>query len=93
MITDGTGKKVRTMDLGPNRRSPSRELESARDFGAAPAGRQWRRRTRRRWCPQVEPGRHTAQLGKMVGDAVTPVGKAQSVQVVALPEITSNEVR
>ena len=35
--------------------------------------------------PAVEPGRFTAQLGKMNGDTVTPIGKAQSFQVVTLP--------
>jgi hypothetical protein len=37
--------------------------------------------------PQVDPGRYTAQLNKVVGETTTPIGKPQNVQVVALPAI------
>ena len=33
----------------------------------------------------VDPGHYTATLGKMDGDKVTPIGKAQSFYVVPLP--------
>jgi hypothetical protein len=33
----------------------------------------------------VTPGRFTAQLGKLSGDTVTPIGSAQTFQVVTLP--------
>ncbi len=35
--------------------------------------------------PVVQPGRFTAQLGRLNGGQVTPIGKAQAVQVVPLP--------
>jgi hypothetical protein len=35
--------------------------------------------------PAVNTGRYTAQLGKLSGDTFTPVGKAQSFQVMPLP--------
>jgi len=36
--------------------------------------------------PAVEPGRYFAQLVKVTGDTVTPVGGVQSFAVVPLPE-------
>ena len=35
--------------------------------------------------PPVTPGRYTATLGKLVGEAFTPVGPSQSFAVVPLP--------
>jgi hypothetical protein len=36
--------------------------------------------------PLVVPGRYRATLGRQVGDTVTPIGSAQSFQVVPLPK-------
>ena len=36
--------------------------------------------------PRVDPGRYTAQLVKVNGDQASPVGKAQSFQVMPLPD-------
>jgi hypothetical protein len=34
----------------------------------------------------VPPGRYRAQLGKQVGDSVTPIGPAQSFAVTAIAQ-------
>jgi photosystem II stability/assembly factor-like uncharacterized protein len=36
-------------------------------------------------APKVAPGRYRATLGRLVGDVVTPIGDAQTFQVVPLP--------
>jgi hypothetical protein len=36
-------------------------------------------------APLVAPGRYRATLGRQSGDTVTPIGSAQTFQVVALP--------
>jgi photosystem II stability/assembly factor-like uncharacterized protein len=86
-ITDGTGKKVRTMDVDQMTGLHRANWDLRVDRPAAAAGGRAGGGFGNNRPPLVEPGRYTAQLGKQVGDAVTPVGKPQSVQVVALPPI------
>ena len=91
-ITDASGKKLRTMtieqtaglhrvnfdltgDLPPAVAGAGRGGGGGGGFGGRPRG------------PALEPGRYTATLGKQVGDTVTPLGKAQTFQVTALPPI------
>jgi hypothetical protein len=88
-ITDSTGKKVRTMDVDQTTGIHRVNWNLRGDVAAgAPAGRQGGGFGRGgNVGPAAEPGRYTVTLGKQVGETVTPVGRPQSFQVVALPPI------
>ncbi len=88
-ITDAAGKKVRTIDANQTAGLHRINWDLRGEPPVAPAGGRagggggfGRNR-----AELVEPGRYTATLGKQMGDTVTPLGKPQSVQVVALPPI------
>ena len=90
-IADAAGKKVRTVDANQTAGLHRTNWDLRADVAATPAGGRaggggggFGRGNR---GDLVAPGRYTAQLGKMVGETLTPVGKPQSVQVVALPPI------
>lgn len=88
-IADGAGKRVRTIDIEQTAGLHRTNWDVRADRAPAPAGGRAGGGGfgRGNAGEPVAPGRYTAQLGKMVGETVTPVGKAQSVQVVALPPI------
>ena len=90
-ITNNTGTKVRTLDLEQTAGLHRVNWNLRGDAAAAPAGgRAGGGGFGGRGGgggPQVDPGLYTITLNKQVGDALTPVGKAQKVQVVALPAI------
>ena len=86
-ITDDSGRQVRRMEVGkdagvhrvtwnlrpdPTSAPAAAGLGGGRGGGAA--GNQL-----------VDPGHYTATLGKMDGEKVTAIGKAQSFYVVPLP--------
>jgi photosystem II stability/assembly factor-like uncharacterized protein len=90
-ITDPAGRKVRTIDANQSAGLHRTNWDLRADVAAAPAGGRaggggggFGRGNR---GELVAPGRYTAQLGKVVGETTTPVGKPQTVQVVALPAI------
>lgn len=88
-IADSTGKKIRTMDVDQTAGLHRVNWNLRGDAGAAPAGRAGGGGFGGRGGggPAVEPGRYTATLNKQVGETITPVGRPQAFQVVALPPL------
>ena len=95
-IADSQGQQVRRLDVpetpGINRATWNLRGEAAggapggaRAGGAGAGGGGGGGRGGGAGGAAVQPGRFTAQLGKLADDKVTPIGKAQSVQVVPLP--------
>ena len=88
-VADGTGKKVRTLDVdqAAGLHRVNWDLKGDAPAGA-PAGRQGGGGFGgRAGGPAVSAGRYTATLNKQVGETLTPIGKPQSFQVVPLPAI------
>ena len=90
-IADDNGRQVRRMDLDkqPGLRRVAWNLRGdAPPPSANPpqGGRGFGGRGGQPLAPLVAPGRYRATLGRMVGDAVTPLGPSQSFSVVVLPQ-------
>ncbi len=86
-ITDTAGERVRRITL-PNksgvqrvtwnlRRDPASRRRGAGQSGRSRPGRRGRR------GPSVEIGNYTARLGRLAGDAVSPLGEPRSILVVS----------
>ena len=94
-IANNTGTKVRTLDVDQTAGLHRVNWNLRGDAAAAPAGGRAGGANAAQFGggrgggggPQVDPGLYTITLNKQVGDTLTPVGKAQKVQVVALPPI------
>jgi hypothetical protein len=86
-ITDDSGKQVRRMDVTKDAGVHRVTWNLRPDQGAAPAAGPGGGGGRGGGAggQLVDPGHYTATLGKMDGDKVTPIGKAQSFYVVPLP--------
>ena len=84
-ITDDGGRQIRRMDVikDPGVHRVTWNLRP--DTTGAPAQGAGGGRGGGAGAQLVDPGHYTATLGKMDGDKVTPIGKAQSFYVVPLP--------
>ena len=80
-ITDAAGQRVRRLDL-PNETGIQRVTWDLRQDPERRAGDRGRRQSR---GALVAPGRYQAALGRLLDESVEPLGRPQSVEVVAWP--------